>query len=440
MLQRGKLEAAAEDGHRLLELLDRGQRRGDADVAVKRVVSIRIGRARARHHDARILGERQRTLGKAGGRVHGDKVAALGRVPARNAERLDLTLERFDDHVELRLHDFGVLFHQREGVLFVLEILDVAQLVHLVEADGLNADELGHVLHVGFAARKARNARAGERHLARGSELENHVGVAVLLALAQNILERDELAVKLVDAVGIVPHEQEVGSRGLHLRNALDGLVGVDDAVGVRVLRHVPHALDARVLDEVFDNVHVGAVFGHRDGDELKAEALGHLEVAVIARCGAEPFDALFLAPRLFAVQQAVSVGLGDRVVHELEARIAAGEDLRGLAAEDIGEQLTRALKPLEFAVVAGVHAAVHALLGTGQRGQDAADHVELLLARLAARHVELEALGLPALVFGGHLVVFALAMVGRYFNALHCSPPPCWLYCTYRTQEIFAY
>ena len=169
--------------------------------------------------------------------------------------------------------------------------------------NGLNADELGHVLHVGLAARKARNARAGERHLARGSELENHVGVAVLLALAQNILERDELAVELVDAVGVVPHQQEVRRGRLHLCDALDGLVGVDDAVGVRVLRHVPHALDARVLDEVFDNVHVGAVFGHRDGDELKAEALGHLEVAVIARRGAEPFDALFLAPRLFAVQ-----------------------------------------------------------------------------------------------------------------------------------------
>ena len=317
-----------------------------------------------------------------------------------------------------------MLFHQREGVLFVLEILDVAQLVHLVKADGLNADELGHVLHVGFAARKARNARAGERHLARGSELEDHVGVAVLLALAQNILERDELAVKLVDAVGVVPHEQEVGSRGLHLRNALDGLVGVDDAVGVRVLRHVPHALDARVLDEVFDNVHVGAVFGHRDGDELKAEALGHLEVAVIARRGAEPFDALFLAPRLFAVQQAVGVGLGDRVVHELEARIAAGEDLRGLAAEDIGEQLTRALKTLELAVVAGVHAAVHALLGAGQRGQKAADHVELLLARLAACHVELEALGLPALVFGGHLVVFLLPLGSGKSHIIHDDSP----------------
>ena len=53
----------------------------------------------------------QRALGKAGSGVHGDKVAALGRVPARNAERLDLTLERFDDHVELRLHDLGVLLH-----------------------------------------------------------------------------------------------------------------------------------------------------------------------------------------------------------------------------------------------------------------------------------------------------------------------------------------
>ena len=146
--------------------------------------------------------------------------------------------------------------------------------------------------------------------------------------------------------------------------------------------------------------------------------------MAVIARRGAEPFDALFLAPRLFAVQQAVGVGLGDRVVHELEARIAAGEDLRGLAAEDIGEQLTRALKTLELAVVAGVHAAVHALLGAGQRGQDAADKVELLLARLAACHVELEALGLPALVFGGHLVVFLLPLGSGKSHIIHDDSP----------------
>ena len=94
MLQCCKLEAAAEHCHRLLELLDRGQRRSDADVAVGRIVAVRIGRARARHHNARFLAERKRALGKAGGGVHGDEIAALGRVPARNAERRDLALER----------------------------------------------------------------------------------------------------------------------------------------------------------------------------------------------------------------------------------------------------------------------------------------------------------------------------------------------------------
>lgn len=74
------------------------------------------------------------------------------------------------------------------------------------------------------------------------------------------------------------------------------------------------------------------------------------------------------------------------------------------------------------------------------QHRQQTVGELKLLFARLAARHIELEPLGLPALIFGGHLVVLALAMVGRYFNALHCSPPPCWLYCTYRTQEISAY
>ena len=316
----------------------------------------------------------------------------------------------------------------------------MAQLIHLVKADGLNTDELRHVVHIGLAARKARNARARQRHLARGGEFKDYVGVAVLLAFAQNVGEGDEIAVELVDAVGIVPHEKEVRRGGLHGSDAADRLVGINDAVGVRIFRHVPHTLDAWILDEILDDVHVGAVFSHGNGDELKAEAFGDLEVAVIARGGAEPLDALFFAPGLFAVQKAVGVGLGNGVVHELKACVAAHEDLRVLAAEKFCKERACACKALELAVVARVHAAVDAVGGIGQHGQKIADEIELLFARLAARHIELEPLGLPALIFGGHLVVLALAMVGRYFNALHCSPPPCWLYCTYRTQEVSAY
>ena len=317
-----------------------------------------------------------------------------------------------------------MLFHEFERVGLVLEIAHVAQGIDLVVGDGLDADELLQVGLVGLARGHDGEARAGQRHLRRGGEFVDHIGIARLAAECQDVPEGDEVAVKLVDAVGIVPHEGKIGRGGLQSRNARDGLVGIDDAVGVRILRHAPHALDSRILDSFFDQIHIRAGRGHGDGDELKAETLGHLEMAVVAGSGAEPFDALFLAPRLFAVQQAVGVGLGDRVVHELEARIAAGEDLRGLAAEDIGEQLTRALKTLELAVVAGVHAAVHALLGAGQRGQKAADHVELLLARLAACHVELEALGLPALVFGGHLVVFLLPLGSGKSHIIHDDSP----------------
>ena len=109
----------------------------------------------------------------------------------------------------------------------------MAQLIHLVKADGLNTDELRHVVHIGLAARKARNACARQRHLARGGEFKDHVGVAVLLAFAQNVGEGDEIAVELVDAVGIVPHEEEVRRGGLHGSDAADRLVGINDAVGV---------------------------------------------------------------------------------------------------------------------------------------------------------------------------------------------------------------
>ena len=92
--------------------------------------------------------------------------------------------------------------------------------------------------------------------------------------------------------------------------------------------------------------------------------------MAVIAGGGAEPLDALFLAPGLFAVQKAVGVGLGNGVVHELKACVAAHEDLRDLAAEKFCKERACACKALELAVVARVHAANDAVGRIAQHRQ----------------------------------------------------------------------
>ena len=121
--------------------------------------------------------------------------------------------------------------------------------------------------------------------------------------------------------------------------------------------------------------------------------------MAVIARCGAQKADDGLLRPRARRVLQAVRPGLGDEVIHEVQAGAAADEDLRGRHAQQLGKQALGRGNAGQLAVVAHVERAVEAVLRRLQHGQNAADHIELRTARLAAGHVQGELLGLPGLV-----------------------------------------
>ena len=265
--------------------------------------------------------------------------------------------------MELRGKNGRVLFHERERRLLVLEIQHVPQLVDLVVGDHLDPHELLHVGLICLRTGHDGNACTREGDLGGRGELKDHIGIARLTAECQDIFKRDEIALKLMDTVGVVPHEHKVLRRGLHICDAMDGLIGVDDAVGIRVLRHAPHALDRRVLYQLFDHVHIGSRRGHGDRDHLEAERLRNFEMAVIARRGAEPLHAVELAPRLLRMQHPVRHSLGYRVIHERQRRAAANKALLRLAAQNVGKQPLRGRKTRKLAVVANVHTVAHALL-----------------------------------------------------------------------------
>ena len=306
-----------------------------------------------------------------------------------------------------------MLFHELERVGLVLEIAHVAQGIDLVVGDGLDADELLQVGLVGLARGHDGEARAGQRHLRRGGEFVDHIGIARLAAECQDVPEGDEVAVKLVDAVGIVPHEGKIGRGGLQSRNARDGLVGIDDAVGVRILRHAPHALDSRILDSFFDQIHIRAGRGHGDGDELKAEGLGDLEMAVIAGGGAEPLDGIEPAPRLFRACKAVRIALADQIVHERQRGVAADEALLRPAAEHVRPEFLRFLEARQLAVVAGVDAVRDAVFRGLQNAQNIGDEIQLFLAGLAAGHIQLQMLGLQRVELRFDCCVFLVRLGG---------------------------
>src|SRR5699024_4217836 len=126
-------------------------------------------------------------LGQAVHGVHADKVAALGPLPGGDAQGGDLLLQSGDHRVKLGLHDGGVLLHQLQGVGLVLQVADVAELVDLVVADGLNAEQVRHIFDVVHAGGHDADAGAGEGHLGGGGVLKDHVRVSGLPAQADDV-------------------------------------------------------------------------------------------------------------------------------------------------------------------------------------------------------------------------------------------------------------
>ena len=345
--------------------------------------------------------------------------------PAGDLQRGDLTVQSAQNGLELRLHECRVLFHQLQGVSPVLEIEHMALLVHLVIGDGLNTDPLLKILQVGFGGSHAGHTVAGEGDLGGGGELVDHIIVAVLLALVQNVRELHIVAVKLVDAVRIIPHDREVRRGGLHGGHTDDGILGVDDALGVGILGHAPDALHRRVLDGLLHGVHVRTGGGHGNGDELKAEGFRQLEVAVIAGGGAQPLDNRLLAPGAGAVEAAMDKGAVDHAVHELQTGVAAHEYLLGLAVQKVCEQALGLRQTGQRAVVADINAVDNIVLRLLEHIEDVRYHVQLILAGLAAGHVQLQSLCLQICKSGLQCCVFSPPLVQCHvFVCSHLSHP----------------
>ena len=326
----------------------------------------------------------------------------------------------------------------------------MAQRVDLVIGNGLDADEFLQIRLIGLARSHNGEARAGERDLGRGGKFIDHAVVAGLAAECQDIPEGNKFAVKLMDAVGVIPHEGKIGRGGLQSRDARDRLVGIDDAVGVGVFRHAPHALDSRVLDRFFDLVHVGAGGGHGNCNEFKAERFGDFKMAVVAGRRAEPLDGIQLAPRLFRTCKTVRIALADQIVHERQRCVAADEALFALAAEHIRPVFLCFLEAGQFAVVAGIDAVGHAVLRGLEDAEDIGDEIKLLLAGLASCHVEFQFLRLQrvelrldccvflAQLCGGQILIYSTHTV-VILSSIHSLQRRCLIYSVYRVRLLKA-
>ena len=218
-------------------------------MGIVRVLVVRVSGACAGEGQAAVLAQLGHTLGTAGHDVEADEVAALGVRPVGDvAAGSQLLVEGRLDGIKAGYQTAAVLCHVGQNAFLVLEEADVTQLVHLIIADDHDREAFADVLHHGFAAGQCRDACAREGDLAGRGEHEHTVLIAVLLALVQQHRGLDDLIGEVVHDVGLIPEDLEVGRSGLHLGEALDGLIAVGVAVGVGILRHAPDALDGIIL------------------------------------------------------------------------------------------------------------------------------------------------------------------------------------------------
>ena len=305
--------------------------------------------------------------------------------------------------------------HQSKHTCLVLQIADMAKLVHLIIRDNLHIEKLHHICHIPFTADKNRDACPRIGYFGSGSKLKNHVFISVFCTFSQDICKRNKITEEFVHTIGIIPHKKEIFRGGLHGSNTTDGFIAVDDPIRIGIFGHTPHAFYSRITDQFFHQIHIRACRRHGNGDHLHAERLRHFKMSVVSRGRAEPLYGVKLCPRLAAVLQAMGVGFGNGVIHQLQRRITADKNILRLYAENLGKQFLAGRKPIQIPVIAGIDPVTHIVTVRGEDIHHLTCQVKLLFARLAPCHIERKALSLQLFVFRFNNLQLGLKLFCRH-------------------------
>ena len=190
--------------------------------------------------------------------------------------------------VKFRRDQGAMRVHVAKQPVFVFQEAHVAELVELVGTDRPLGRPREIPLHIGRGGGEKCETRAGKSDFRGGGKNEGSIRIAGLLAEIQDIGDFVAVRGEMVDGIGVVPEQAEVGRTRSHRREALHRFRGIDLAGGIRVFRHAPHALHGRIGDERFDLVHVRPMAGQRHRYHANAILLADGEMAVIARHGAK--------------------------------------------------------------------------------------------------------------------------------------------------------
>ena len=136
--------------------------------------------------------------------------------------------------------------------------------------------------------------------------------------------------------------------------------------------------------------------------------------MTVIAGHRAEELALLHLRPGARRLRETEHIADIDEVIHQLQAGVAAHEHFLRLYAKDIRKQHAGLLQAFQLAIVAGIRASIGGVI---VHLQQVHGQIHLVRARLAAGHIQLEALGLKLFV-----LCLKRSFFGSEFFTIHCK------------------
>ena len=305
------------------------------------------------------------------------------------------------------------------------------QLVHLIVADRGEAQSLFQVCQIVLACRDDCNARAGVCDLGGGSEHIADVLIACLLGFFQQVCLYRRIVDQMVYAVCVVPEDTEVLCLRLQGCKTLYHCIAVYHAARIGVHGYAPDRLNGIVFcHQLFNDVHIRTVFLHGNVHQFHAQKFADSEVAVIARHRTEHLYLVILAPRL-AAHYAVGHGEGHCPVHDVQAGVAADDDIFRLYTQHGSEECLCFRQTVQTAVVAAVQTVFCLIVVLGQAVGNAVGQIQLFRRGLAAGHIQFQPLCLKCLVLlftvsGKCFQCFSIHLC--YSHDFSPSPHPCEL------------
>jgi len=150
--------------------------------------------------------------------------------------------------------------------------------------------------------------------------------------LLEDIEETISGIINIMNSVGIVPEEAEIGCSGFEPCEGLDHLVRVGDPCWIGILRDTEHPFDGGVgFNERGHHLHIRTFVGEADRDHLNAEMLEDGEMPVIPGNRTEKGDLFFVFPGPVATRYTIQHGLNEHIIHHIETGVPSNKNkLRG--------------------------------------------------------------------------------------------------------------